>query len=85
MVLALPVVTPTRTSGDNKDPYVVSSSPVDQELARSSTISVVVHYEEHVGRPVHPELLDEPRRVATATAIFVGGTVAMTDALRRAA
>jgi predicted ferric reductase len=74
---------------------VVYSTPVDEELARSTKdddgllmkrdASTVVQYEEHVGRPVLQELLDEPRRVATAPAIFVCGPVAMTDALRRAA
>jgi hypothetical protein len=83
---------PTRMGDDQ---YVVYSTPVDEELARSTKdddgllmkrdASTVVQYEEHVGRPVLQELLDEPRRVATAPAIFVCGPVAMTDALRRAA
>jgi NAD(P)H-flavin reductase len=81
---------PTRMSGDN-DPYLVSCSALCEELdddmmlMRQGESSAVVHYEEHVGRPVLSELLDEPRRVATAPAIFVCGPDAMTDALRCAA
>jgi hypothetical protein len=77
-----------------KDPYVVTEVDavvVDEEAAYTKeelvkdTLPEPLQYEEHVGRPVFNELLDEPRRLATAPAIFTCGPVTMTNALRKEA
>jgi hypothetical protein len=70
-----------------EDPFVVTS--VTQERTAiaedNTTRQEPLQYEEHVGRPVPSDLLDEPRRFATAPAIFMCGPVAMTNALSKEA
>jgi hypothetical protein len=73
-----------RTVNQEKDrTYDITS--VTEEMAKDAEEGPPMQCEEHVGRPVPSNLLDEPRRLATSPAVFTCGPVAMTNVLRKEA
>jgi predicted ferric reductase len=80
---------PSPPPQQNKDLYAVNS--VVKELAckkdddTDDTKGPALQYEEHIGRPVVGDLLDEPRHLGTSPALFTCGPATMTNALRKEA